>query len=153
MLGEEHDAITSTNPTCLCAIRSRLPASQCRSIHERCARYHNGCISLDVHVKHCLSYHRRLGCSRGNRPATRLLWLTGNLDRLQLFPARVEASEVFLGGGEIGDELAGLSAVRAVEIGRGEERFDAGDLGFDGVDLRFHAFELTRFLPGELARA
>ena len=39
-----------------------------------------------------------------------------SLDRFQLFPSCVELRELFLRGGEVGGELAGLRGVRAVKI-------------------------------------
>jgi len=68
------------------------------------------------------------------------------LDPFQLFPTRVEFCEVFLRGSQVGVELVGLRGMCAVKIRRGEQAFNAGDLGVRGVDLRFHAFQFARFL-------
>lgn len=73
------------------------------------------------------------------------------LDRLQFLPARVKLREIFLRGGEVGGELAGLGGVRAMKIRRGEQGFDAGDFRLHALDLRFHAFQLARFLERQFA--
>ena len=74
-------------------------------------------------------------------------------DGFEFLPARVKAREIFFGGGEFSDQLVALRTVSAVEIRRGKERLDAGDVVLGRVDLRLHAFEFARLLETEFARA
>src|SRR4051812_3218635 len=54
---------------------------------------------------------------------------------------------------ELRVEVGGLGGVGAVEVGGGEEGFDAGDFGFGFEDAGFHGFEFFGFFPGEFAGA
>src|SRR5258705_8666981 len=68
-----------------------------------------------------------LACGRGR---------CAHADGFEFLPTRVEQGKSFPGRGEVGVELVGLRRMPAVEIGRGEEPFDAGNDFVHGVDLR-----------------
>src|SRR2546430_11558356 len=102
--------------------------------------------------KSALPFCRFMKRAKFKNPASPDRWCRrSDANRLQLLPSVVQPREIFLRGGEMGVELVGLRGVRAVQIRRGEQTFDAGDFLVHGVNLRLHALQLARFLERKFA--
>src|ERR1043166_2241175 len=74
-------------------------------------------------------------------------------NRFQFLPPREKLRESFFRTIQIGLQLICLRRMRAMEIWGGKQTLDADDVGFPGVNLRFHPFQFPRLLERKFADA